>query len=74
MAGQAKRDYLDSINTKPQTKINGFFEFTNAITDLANKRLTRDLSLSYSDFLGLTSEDLLTLLELQSDVDLRNAL
>ena len=65
---------LEALDTKPQSKINGFFGFTNAIADLANERLAIDPTLTSSDLLGPTSEDLLTSIELQQDVDLRNTL
>ena len=74
LAEQSKRDMLEALDTKPQSKINGFFGFTNAIADLANERLAIDPTLTSSDLLGLTSEDLLTSIELQQDVDLRNTL
>ena len=74
LAEQAKRDMSEALDTKPQSKINGFFGFTNAIADLANERLAIDPTLTSSDLLGLTSEDLLTSIELQQDVNLRNTL
>ena len=74
MAEQSKRELLDLLDTKPQSKIDGFFGFTNAIADLANERLKSDPTLTSSDLLGLTSEDLLSSIELQQDVDLRNTL
>ena len=34
MAAQAKEELLDSIDTKPQYKIDGLFGFTNAVAGL----------------------------------------
>ena len=74
MAAQAKEDIIRSLDTKPQSKINNFFGFTNAIANLASKRVKENPVISSSSLLGLTSEDLLRSIELQQDVDLRNTL
>ena len=65
---------MTSIDTKPQQKIDGFFGFTNRIADLAKKRSKTCNGMSTSDILGLTSKNLLTSIELQQYVDLRNTL
>ena len=41
MAKHAKEELLERLNTKPQSKIDGFFGYTNAIADLANERLKK---------------------------------
>ena len=74
LAAQAKFEIMESLNTKPQSRIDGFFGFTNAIANLAKNRLKDDATISSSTLLGLTSEDTLHLIELQQDVDLRNTL
>ena len=74
LAAQAKFEILESLNTKPQTRIDGFYGFTNAIADLAKNRVKDDATVSSSTLLGLTSEDILHLIELQQDVNLRNTL
>ena len=62
------------LDTKLQTKIDGFYGFQNAIVDLAKNRVHENNQLSDSSLLGLTSEDLLCSIEIQTNVDLRNAL
>ena len=62
------------LNTKPQTRIDRFYGFTNAIADLAKNRMKDDATVSSSTLLGLISEYILDLIELQQDVDLRNML
>ena len=74
LAIQAKKDILHELDTKPQSKIDTFFGFTSAIVDLAKKRVGENADVSSSSLLGLTSEDLLRSIELQSSVDLRNTL
>ena len=74
LAIQAKNDVLSDLDTKPQSKIDSFFGFSNAIADLAKKRVAENEDVSPSSLLGLTSEDLLRSIELQSNVDLRNTL
>ena len=74
LAAQAKFEILESLNTKPQSRIDGFYGFTNAIADLAKKRVKDDTAISSSTLLGLTSKDILHSIELQQDVDLRNTL
>ena len=74
MASQAKEDILHSLDTKPQSKIDGFFGFTSAIANLANQRINENKGITSSSLLGLTSEDLLHSIELQQDVNLRNTL
>ena len=74
LAAQAKFEILESLDTKSQTRIDGFHGFTNAIADLAKKRIKDDATISSSTLLGLTSEDILHSIELQQDVDLRNTL
>lgn len=65
---------MASIDTKPHQKINRFYEFTNTIADVTKKILKTFEGMSTSDILGFTLEDLLMSIELQRDVDLRNAL
>ena len=71
---QAKEEYLAVINKKPQSKIDSFFGFTDAIADLAKDRIKNTDSLSTANALGLTSEDLLQSIKLQENTDLRNSL
>ena len=74
MAVQAKNDVLNSLDNKPQSKIDSFFGFTSAIADLAKKRVKENKNVSSSSLLRLNSEDLLHSIELQENVDLRNTL
>ena len=74
LAVQAKNDILKELDSKPQSKIDSFFGFTSAIADLAKKRVEENDDVSSSSLLGLTSKDLLRLIKLQSNVNLRNTL
>ena len=74
LATQAKEDTIQKLDTKLQTKIDGFYGFQNAIVDLAKNRVHENNQLSDSSLLGLTPGDLLHSIEMQTNVNLRNAL
>ena len=67
-------DCLADLDTKKQSKVDSFFSFSKTIEELARNRIKENESISSASLLGLTSEDLLQSLELQSDMDLHNEL
>ena len=74
LAQQAREDKLAELDTKPQSQIDSFYGFSNAIAGMAMKRIKENKDVSPSCLLGLASEDILQSIKLQQDVDLRNTL
>ena len=71
-SSQVRDDHYD--RNQATAKHRYFFGFTNAISEVANERITKYPNLRQLEVLGLTSEDLFHSIKIQKNVGLQSTL